>query len=78
MKLTKKNLSTFILVCILGIVAGTLTWEVIERVLSQAGMVLELTTDPVGFDLSVLTVYVKINPGSIAGAVAGIFLFRHI
>jgi hypothetical protein len=78
MKLIKKNLSTFIWVCLLGIIAGTLTWELIERILSQAGIFVNLSTDPVGFDLSVLTVYLKINPGSIAGAVGGVFLFRYI
>lgn len=78
MKLTKKNLSTFLWISLLCIVAGTLTWELLERILSQAGIGISLTTDPVGFDLSVLTVYLRINPGSIAGAVAGTFLFRYL
>jgi hypothetical protein len=40
------------------------------------GFDLALGIGPVGFDLSVLSVFVKINPGTFIGVLGGIFLFR--
>ena len=61
---------------ILGFLIGTLGWEVLERIVLQMGFELALGIGPVGFDLSVLSFFVKINPGSFIGVISGIFLFR--
>ena len=76
MKLSKKNRFTFLSFLGLGFLIGTLAWEVLERILLQVGIELALGIGPVGFDLSVLSFFVKINPGTFIGILGGIFLFR--
>ena len=76
MKLTSRNRSTFLTFLGLGFVVGTLGWEVLERIVQRMGFELALGIGPVGFDLSVLSVFVKINPGTFIGILGGIFLFR--
>jgi len=76
MKLTSRNRSTFLALLGLGFLVGTLGWEVLERIVLQMGFQLELGVGPVGFDLSVLSVFIKINPGTFIGVLGGIFLFR--
>jgi hypothetical protein len=76
MKLTSRNRSTFLTFLGLGFVVGTLGWEVLERIVQRMGFELALGIGPVGFDLSVVSVYVKINPGTFIGILGGIFLFR--
>ena len=50
--------------------------RVSERIVQQMGFELALGVGPVGFDLSVLRVFMKINPGTFIGILGGIFLFR--
>ncbi len=76
MKLSSRNRSTFLAFLGLGFLIGTLGWEVLERIVLQIGYELALGIGPVGFDLSVLSVFVKINPGTFIGVLGGIFLFR--
>ena len=76
MKLSSKNRSTFVSFLGLGFLIGTLAWEVLERIFLQMGIDLALGIGPVGFDLSVLSVFIKINPGTFIGILGGIFLFR--
>jgi hypothetical protein len=78
MKLNSRNRSTFLIFLGLGFLVGTLGWEVLERIVLQMGYELALGIGPVGFDLSVLGVFVKINPGTFIGVIGGIFLFRVI
>jgi len=75
MKLTKKNAGLFALLFTLGLVTGTFAWEILERILALAGAPLDLSVGPLGFDLDVISIYLKVNPGSLLGAVAGVFLF---
>ena len=76
MKLSSRNRSTFLAFLGLGFLVGTLGWEVLERIVLQVGIELALGVGPVGFDLSVVSVFVKINPGTFIGLLGGIFLFR--
>jgi hypothetical protein len=76
MKLIKKNLGAFVTLTVLGIVIGTLAWELLERIFAQAGLPFSLEAGPVGFDAGVLSLYIKVNPGSFIGAAAGILIFR--
>ena len=76
MKLSSRNRSTFLAFLGLGFLVGTLGWEVLERIVQQMGLDLALGIGPVGFDLSVLSVFIKINPGTFIGVLGGIFLFR--
>ena len=76
MKLNSRNRSTFLTFLGLGFLVGTLGWEVLERIVQRMGFELALGIGPVGFDLSVLSVFIKINPGTFIGILGGIFLFR--
>ena len=78
MKVTNKNLSKFIGFLVLCTVMGTLCWQLLEVLFSIAGVNFTLTAGPVGFNLDVLSIYVKINPGSPAGFAAGWLLFKRI
>jgi len=73
---SSKSRATFLSFLGLGFLIGTLAWEVLERILLQVGIELSLGIGPVGFDLSVLSVYIRINPGTFIGLLCGIFLFR--
>ena len=75
MKFTKKNSSLFVLLFLMGLVTGSLAWELLERIIGLAGGSLDLGVGPVGLDLDVLAIYIKINPGSLLGAAAGVFFF---
>lgn len=76
MKLNSKNLSTFLILVLLGGIAGTFTWEIFERVLSMLSLPLDLRVGPIGFDSGILSVRLLVNPGTIAGGVAGYHMFR--
>ena len=78
MKVTKKNLSTYISFLIFGLVIGTLGWEVIERILSVIGMKWSFGVGPVGFDVHVISMYLYINPGSFLGVGGAVLLFRSL
>ena len=78
MKISKKNLKPFILIIFLGLIIGTLAWEIVERIISQSGYDLSLNTEPVGFNIGVISLYVKINIGSLLGTAGGALLFRSI
>ena len=78
MKLTKNNFTTFFRLLFLCVVAGTLCWELFERVLSHAGLALNLTTKPVGLDLAVLYLKIAVNPGSFLGGLGGLYFFRNL
>ncbi len=78
MKLSKRTSGHFLRLLILGIVLGTLFWELLEKIIALSGGALSLSVGPVGFDTGVLAVRLIINPGSFLGALGGYALFRRI
>ncbi len=76
MKLTGRNRGTFLLFLGVGLLVGSLAWELLERVLAAFGSEIHLGAGPVGFDLSVLAVSLVVNPGTLLGALGGLVLFR--
>jgi len=64
-----------VLLLALGLITGTFAWEIIQRILAAAGTAIDLNVGPFGFDLGVLALYLKVNPGSLAGAAGGVLLF---
>jgi hypothetical protein len=76
MKIGVKNLSSLLLLCALGMVAGGLAWAVLERAAGLLGLAIDLSVGPVGFDLGVLAFSITVNPGTFLGLVAGVLLFR--
>lgn len=53
-----------------GCAAGTLLWELLQVILRAAGLDINLTAGPAGIDISVISLYIRINPGTIAGGIA--------
>ncbi len=75
-KLVKKNLTPFVTILVLGLIIGTLAWDILERIFAAAGLPFSLSTGRIGFDLDVIAFYIRINPGSFLGAAGGVLLFR--
>ena len=78
MKITNKNLDRFIGFLLLFCVAGTLGWELIEVFLNLAGIGINLTAGPVGFDIDIMSFFISANPGTLLGLAAGWLLFRRL
>ena len=65
-----------VLIVLLGAVAGSLAWEVLERVLKPP---VSLASGPLQlFDLYVLAVTIRVNPGSFLGGAAAALLARRL
>ncbi len=78
MKLNNRNLSTFLLLLFLGMLVGTLAWEVLERVLGAVGLAFSLQAGPVGFDAGVIAVSIRANPGTFLGIPLGLLVFGRV
>ncbi|MFW5742887.1 MAG: hypothetical protein ACOCY8_06625 [Spirochaetota bacterium] len=78
MKLTAKNLPMFLRILVLCLVIGTLAWELVERLLELAGVALDLSVGPVGFDIEVVALSVMANPGTLIAIVPAVLLFRKL
>ena len=72
-KLTTRSRPVFFQLILLGVLVGTLFWELVMRLF---GLESPLTLGPIGFDIAVLAVWLSVNPGSILGAALGYLLFR--
>ena len=78
MKLNSKNLPVLTRLLLLCAVILTLAWELVERLLGLAGVALDLSLGPIGFDIEVLSLYVTVNPGTLLGVLPAIALFRRL
>ena len=78
MKLTKKHTGSFVAVVLLGLAIGSFAWEILERIVSYAGADLSLSVGPIGFDLDVLAVWLRVNPGSFLGTLGAVLVFRRL
>jgi hypothetical protein len=80
MKFTRKTLGPFIALLLCGMCIGSLGWEVIERIIrlvpSLSAFSLTIQEPIELFDLYVLSLSFRANPGTIIGLVSGIILFR--
>jgi hypothetical protein len=65
-----------VLIVVLGAIAGSLAWEVLERVLRPP---VSLASGPLQvFDLYVVALTVRVNPGSFLGGIAAALLTRQM
>jgi hypothetical protein len=72
----KPQTSLIVLVVVLGAIAGSLAWEVLERLLRPP---VSLASGPLQvFDLYVLALTIRVNPGSFLGGAAAAFLARQL
>jgi len=62
----------------LGLLIGTLGWDLLESIIAMAGGSLKLQAGPLGFDLGVVSFYLRINPGSLVGCAGGVLFFFRI
>lgn len=65
-------------ILVLACLVGTLGWDLLERMVELAGLSLSLQAGPVGFDIGVLLVYMRVNPGTLLGLPAGFLVFRSL
>lgn len=79
MKITKKGIPGCLLLIFLTVFTGTIFWTILELILAAVtGNSISLTTPPLGFDLGVVALYFRFNPGSLFGLIAGILLYRKL
>ncbi len=78
MKVTAKTLPSVGRIALLCMVVGTLFWELLSRVLLTAGIDLALSVGPVGFDVYVLAVSIRANPGTLLGLIPALVVVRNL
>jgi hypothetical protein len=80
MNLNKKNLSTLILILVFSTIIGCLFWELLERILSMLNINFTLTLkEPLKlFDIYVISLSFRANPGILLGLIGGCILFKRI
>lgn len=67
-----------ILFVVLSLITGTLLWELLEQILQWQHIDLNLSTEPVGFDLRVLSVFITANPGTAGGTLIAWWYLRRL
>jgi NhaP-type Na+/H+ and K+/H+ antiporter len=76
MTLNRKSIPFFLGFSLIGLLIGSLTWEIIERIFQQSGISLTLTlSNPLLIDFHVIALSLRPNIGSLAGFLGGIILF---
>ena len=79
MDLNKKNFPILLTFIILGMIIGSIGWEILERLITTLGGTLALTLEkPIGFDLYVISLFFRVSLGTLLGALSGIILFKVI
>ncbi len=77
MDLKKKNFPILLSFIVLGMIIGSIGWEILERLITAWGSTLSLTLEnPIGFDLYVISFFFRVNLGTLLGAVSGVILFK--
>ncbi len=72
----KKKTKLYIYSIIAGCAAGTVIWELLCVIFRNFGFNLYLSAGPVGFDISVISFYVKINLGTVLGGAVTFFIVK--
>lgn len=78
MKFSRKNLRIFSLFLFLGAVIGTLAFDIIEKIITLFWANFSFSTGAIGFDISLISFYMKLNPGTLLGTAAGYSVFRRL
>ncbi len=75
----KLNAGTVVGITLFCLAAGTLTWEIIEQFAEHVtGVSPQLAVGPYGFDIGVLAIWIRLNPGSVLGIPIAIVLLRRL
>ncbi|AHC14730.1 hypothetical protein [Salinispira pacifica] len=75
MKLSAKTRPHLLRLLLLGVVLGTLSWGILEKLAALSGFPFDLSLGPIGFDMYIISAYIRINPGSVLGAFLGYRMF---
>ncbi len=78
MKLTAKTRPWLSRMIFIGMIGGTLVWSIVEILFHNVGIPLNLTIGPIGFDLYVISFWLRINPGTLLGGASAWILFLKI
>lgn len=79
MDLNKKNFPILLSFIMLGMIIGSIGWEIVERLISAWGSNFSLTLEnPIGFDLYVISLFFRVNLGTLLGSISGVILFKVI
>jgi hypothetical protein len=78
MKWTAKNRPVLYRLLFLGGLTGTLAWTLLELFLLLAGISFSLEAGPIGFDIHVISFWIRFNPGTLAGIIGGYLLFKSL
>ncbi len=66
------------MIVVLTTITGAFAWALLEKILLLAGISLDLSTGRIGFDLQVIALYIRVNPGTVLGIAGGFFLFARL
>lgn len=69
----KKKTKLLVYSTLAGCAAGTLLWEILEKILEVFGVLIDLTAGPVGFDIYVVSFFIRLNPGTVLGGIIAFF-----
>jgi len=82
MKIVKKNIPTIVVFSIIGILVGSFTWEILERILflitKRSDFSLTIKESIQIFDIYVLSLSFRANPGTLLGFLGSILIIRKI
>ena len=82
MKLLKKNLSIIIAFSIIGILIGSLSWEILERIINMISGNNNFTIsikNPIQLlDIYILSISFRANPGSLIGFICSLIIMGKI
>ena len=78
MKLSKNTIGSFLVFVFLGMIIGSISWELVERLFTLLHIDLSLSIDRIGFDLNVVALYIKPNPGTVLGIPLFIQIYRRL
>ncbi len=76
MTFERGHIGYFISFVLVGGVLGSALAVLVAKIFPTLSIVKENLTAPVGFNLEVLAFSMKVNPGTLAGMIAGIIFFR--
>lgn len=78
MKFTAKNRPVLYRLMFLEALTGTLAWTLLELLLSLMGISFTLEAGPIGFDIHVISFWIRFNPGTLSGGIGGYLLFKSL
>ena len=77
MKLKKGNVFLFFWLTIVFFLVGGMLFEILKYLFPDFAWFFDIGIPKVGFNLEIISIYIKVNLGSIIGFIIGVFLFNY-